>query len=342
MAKATEENLLVATDDGYAQTKVYGQGVDGKAPVRQVFRTAARSGRHAIRGMQNEGALGLYKVEEGEDFTVNESVQAESTTFDGYHYSTMNRAVVHHGLISAGYDGRNVDLITGLPVADYFAPGGINIAKIEQKKANLLKGIERQGGSTAHIRSVDVGCQAVAAFFDYAFDDALKVRQELKGRVAVVDIGGRTTDIAVIVNGMGIDEANSGSANQGALDVYKALNAALNQKHGLREDFPVGDLAEAVRTGQFEMWGESQDVRELVTAAVRQVEANIAREIDRRIGGVMAGLRKVIFVGGGSALFRELPGRFKAGYVGEDPEFANARGLYKFAAVRQQRTGKAA
>ena len=338
----TADTLLVAIDDGYAQTKVYGQPASGKEPVRAVFRTSARSGRHAIRGMQNEGALGLYKVEEGEEFTVNESVTGESTTFDGYHHSTMNRAVVHHGLVNAGYEGKAVDLITGLPVADYFAPGGINTQRIEQKKLNLLRKIERQGGSVADVRSVDVGCQAVAAFFDYAFDDALKLRAEIKGRVAVIDIGGRTTDIAVIVNGMGLDEQNSGSANQGALDVYKAIEASLNQKFNLRETFPVADLAEAVRTGKFEMWGEEQDVRDVVAAAVNQVEANIAREIDRRIGGVMAGLRKVIFVGGGSALFKGLPSRYRAGHVGADPEFANARGLYKFAAVRQQQSGKAA
>lgn len=341
MAKAAE-SYLVATDDGYAQTKVYGQPLAGKDPVRQVFRTTARSGRHAIRGMQSEGALGLYKVEEGEDFTVNESVTSESTTFDGYHTSTMNRAVVHHGLVSAGYEGRDIELITGLPVHDYFVPGGINVERINQKKANLLRGIERQGGPTASIRSVEVGCQAVAAFFDWALDDDLKPRQDMNGRVAVIDIGGRTTDIAVVIKGTALDEQNSGSANQGALDVYKALNASLNMKYKLREEFPVADLADAVRTGSFEMWGEKQDVRDLVTEAVRQVEANIGREIDRRLGGVMAGLRKLIFVGGGSALFKDLPARYRNGHVGTDPEFANARGLFKFAAVRRQRTGKAA
>lgn len=341
MAK-TADSYLVATDDGYAQTKVYGQPVEGKDPVRQVFRTVARSGRHAIRGVQGDGALGLYRVEEGEDFTVNESVTAESTTFDGYHTSTMNRAVVHHGLVNAGYEGKAVDLITGLPVRDYFAPGGINTDRINQKKANLLKGIERQGGPIAQIRTVDVGCQAIAAYFDWALDDALKPRQDMGGRVAVIDIGGRTTDIAVMIKGQAIDEQLSGSANAGALDVYKALNASLNQKHNLREDFPVADLAEAVRTGRFELWGEPHDVRDLVSAAVLQVEADIAREIDRRIGGAMAGLRKLLFVGGGSALFRNLPARYRNGHVGDDPEFANARGLWKFAAVRQQRAGKAA
>ena len=36
----TADTLLVAIDDGYAQTKVYGQPASGKEPVRAVFRTS--------------------------------------------------------------------------------------------------------------------------------------------------------------------------------------------------------------------------------------------------------------------------------------------------------------
>lgn len=337
--------LLVAIDDGYAQTKVYGAPLDGDTPVKRVFRTSLRTGKYGLRRLGGEGSVDAYKVEEGNEYTVSDDVEAENTQFDGFHLSPMNRVFNNHGLFSAGYGGREVDLITGLPVNDFFSPeGGINAERIDAKKQNLLKRVERTSSQDpmAVIRSVDVGCQAVAAWWDYTFGDDLKARKDLKGRVAIVDIGGRTTDIAVVVNGSAVDSALSGTKNSGVLDVYKALNASIQRRFGIRDMFPLAYLDEAVRTGRLEVFGTVEDVTENVKEAVLQVEDDIAREIDRRIGSSLATLKAVVFTGGGGALFQGISKRFKNGSMIEDPEFANARGLYKFARFRASRASKAA
>ena len=341
---AKNSPLLVAIDDGYAQTKVYGAPLEGGEPVKNVFRTSVRTGKYGLRKLGGEGSIDSYKVEEGTEFTVSDDVEAENTQFDGFHLSSMNRVLNHHGLAKAGYGGREVDLITGLPVNDFFTQDGINDERISLKKANLLKRVERVSSKEpmANVHSVDVGCQAVAAWWDYTFGDDLKPRRDIKGRVAIVDIGGRTTDIAVITNGASVDSALSGTRNAGVLDVYKALNESVRKRWGIKDEFPLAYLDEAVRKGRLEVYGESEDVADLVAAAIAQVEEDIAREIDRRIGNSLATLKAVVFTGGGGALFQNIAKRFKNGHMIEDPEFANARGLYKFAKFRATKAPKAA
>lgn len=344
MKSKAPETLLVAIDDGYAQTKVYGMDPSGNGIVRNVFRTSVRSGRYGLRSIGGEGAIDSYKTEEGDEFTVSDKIEAENTQFDGFHTSTMNRTLVHHGLAAAGYAGKSIDLITGLPVRDYFGSDGINQEHIDAKRRNLLKGVSRVSSDEplAVISSIDVGCQAVAAWFDHTFDDELNMRAQAKGRVAIVDVGGRTTDIAVVVNGKSIDDSLSGTNNVGVLDVYKALQDAVHGRFKIRDNIPLEALDAAVRTGTIELWGKEHDVRDLATEARQNVESRIQREIDRKIGGAMATLSAVVFVGGGSALYRTIADRFPNGVMSEDPEFANARGLFKFAKLRARAAEKAA
>jgi len=332
--------LLVAIDDGYAQIKVYGDAPDGGEPTKRVLRSSLRPGKYGLRRLSGEGSVDAYKVDEGGEFTVSEDVEAENTQFDGFHLSTMNRVFNHHGLFAAGYGGREVDLITGLPVHDFFTQDGVNQERINAKKANLARKVERTSSAEpmATLRSVDVGCQAVAAWWDYSFGDDLKPRNDLKGSVAIVDIGGRTTDIAVVVKGSTVDSALSGTRNSGVLDVYKAVNVALQKRFSIRDTFPLTYMDSAVRTGRLEVFGNVEDVSDLVREAVSQVEEEIYREIDRRIGSNVATLRAIVFTGGGGALFSGLAKRFRNGAMIVDPEFANARGLFKFAKFRASRT----
>ena len=324
--------LLVAVDDGYAQTKLWGEGLDGK-PVRYMVRSAVRTGRYALMSLDGKPGIGGYLTEEGESFTVSESVEGENTQFDSFHTSTMNRVLVHHALLSAGYGGKDVSLIAGLPVADFFRDGEKDTKRIADKRANLLKGVKNAASDSlapARLTSVDVGCQATAAFVDYVLDDDMAERDVPTESVAVVDIGGRTTDIVVILDGVQIDSPRSGTQNIGVLDVYNALGKAIRSKFDTADTFPLSLLDKTVRDGRIKLWGEQQDLRDIVTQVVAEQEAKIAREVERKIGSA-ANVDVVLFVGGGSALFSNIAGHFRNGRMAQDPEFANARGLFKYA-----------
>lgn len=326
---------LFAIDDGYAQVKGYGEDDNGQI-VKSRMRSSVRPGRYGLGAISGHGAVGLYDTEEG-PFTVSEDVEAENTQFDGFHLSTMNRVLVNHALVSAGYGGREVEIVTGLPVADFFLNGFKDEEKVAAKQANLLKSVTLTSGDekTARITKVSVGCQAVAAWVDYALDDELNERVDIEGPVAIVDIGGRTTDVATVINGQSVDHARSGTANIGVLDVYKAVEAVIGGKFKIRDKFPLNTIDAAVRTGKIRLWNKDNDVSDLVNEVLREHESKITREVERRIGSGAA-MNAVVFVGGGSALFKSIAGQYPNGVTLDDPEFANARGLYKYAKYQQK------
>lgn len=324
-----DKRLIVAVDDGYAQTKLIGENPKGGAPIKTIMRSTARPGRYGL-GSFGGGGVSSYETEEGEHFTVSDEIESENTQFDGFHTSTLNRVLVNHALVAADYGGRHLNLITGLPVADYFLDDEKDEEHIEAKSQNLLKGISSSENMMPLIQNVKVGCQAVAAWFDFILDDNIETVNPVSGRTAIVDIGGRTTDIAVVINGVAIDHSVSGTENIGVLDVYNALGKSIRREFRIKEKFPLEALDNAVRTGKFLMWNKEQDVSSLVEEVVIEIEGKIAREVERRLGSA-ANLNAVVFVGGGSALFKSIAGRFPNGAMNEDPEFANARGLYKFA-----------
>jgi len=325
----TDKILLAAIDDGYAQTKLYGEDEDGN-PIKYRMRSSVRPGRYGLGAISGTGSVGLYDTEEG-PFTVSEDVEAENTQFDGFHLSAMNRVLVNHALVGAGYGGKDVDIIAGLPVADFFLQGFKDEEKVSAKQENLRRPVTLTSGDekVARIRSVEIGCQAVAAWVDYALDDDLNERVDIDGAVAIVDIGGRTTDVATVINGQSVDHARSGTANIGVLDVYKAVEAAIGSKFKIRDRFPLNAIDAAVRTRKIRLWGKDNDVADVVDEVLREHESKIAREVERRIGKGAA-MTAVVFVGGGSALFNSISANFPNGVMLEDPEFANARGLFKY------------
>lgn len=331
MTDKTAETLLVAIDDGYAQTKLFGEGADGK-PVKFMMRSALRSGRYGLVSLSGAGGIGSYETEEGDAFTVSEDIEAEGTQFDSFHTSTMNRVLVHHALLSAGYGEMGVNLITGLPVSDYFFDGLRDEDKIEAKRANLAKRVTNTASKqkVADILSIRVGCQAVAAFVDYFLDENLEERDVKIGKVAVIDVGGRTTDVALIRNGTQFDDSVSGTENIGVLDVYNTLAKSVRAKFRTRDKYPLTIMDRAVREKRITLWGEDHDIGEMVDQIVREHETKIAREVERRLGGA-SNVDTLLFVGGGAALFHGIADHFRNGVMAEDPEFANARGLYKYA-----------
>ena len=328
---------LVAIDDGYAQTKLYGEGVDGRM-VKQVIRSSVRIGSHGLGSFAGDGAVGLWQTEEGSRYTVSDEVEAEDPRFTDFHLSPINRVLVNHALAVAGYGGALVDIVTGLPVKEFFKDQRKDEERIQRKRDNLSRGaFSRSNGVEApKLGEIQVGCQAIAAYVDWALDDELKTRNDIGKTIAIVDIGGRTTDVAVVVGGKSIDHERSGTADVGVLDVYKGVLDRVKSRFELDDDaLPLSLMNEAVRNGSMHLYGRPNDVSEIVADVVGQVQERALREIQRRLGKA-ATLHAIVFVGGGSALFKDIAGAYQNGVMSDDPEFANARGLYKYFASKRR------
>lgn len=324
--------LLVAVDDGYAQVKLYGDAPSGKGVHDFVMRSAIAVGRRGLGNIDGSESIDAWKTAEGNDFSVSEAVETENTQVDSFHFSEMNRVLINQGLYRGGYGGRKVALLAGLPVANYFDHGARNEDAIRRKTENLMRGVTLSSSQDpiAEISDVRIGCQAVAAYIDWMLDDKLEQVQEADSRVAIVDIGGRTTDIATVIGGNQIDHDRSGTANLGVLDVYKAVERGINSKFKTADKFPLTYLDAVVRSGKGKLFGKLEDMGEIVATALAEKGAQIGLEVERKLQNA-ATLDAVVFVGGGSALFKDIAAKFpRNGVMAPDPEKSNARGMYKF------------
>lgn len=327
--------LLVAIDDGLAQTKLLGDGPDGQPRTLKIPTSIRAASAGAMVDLSGD-LVGMYRTAEGEEYVCSAGIPTEETRHPDFHVSQIDRVLVTHALVEAGYAGQEVVVLTALPVDEYFSGGQVNRTRIDRKIANLKAGIAMMGSQNPMPRIVDVkvGCQGLAAFFDYTLDDRGKPRGEALESVVVVDIGGSTTDIVSIVRGgQTIDQSASGAARLGVLDVHTLLTEKLTADLGFPVRLTPAAIDRACRTGQIKINRVDRDVSSLVREAVGDVGAQIVREVERRIGKA-ATVDAVLFVGGGAALFKDVVQHWSGVEVVADGEMANARGLLKYARSR--------
>jgi plasmid segregation protein ParM len=333
------ESCLAGVDDGYAFTKVaLPNGRLIAVPSRVRTGTAGvtwmRDDEHKIFEYETDG--GRYAVG---------SVDGEPTQYDEFPGSAMNRVLVQHALQQAGLAGRSVDMVTGLPIAAFYRRDGQQRCQAIQKKRDSLRvpveavrgqyAGQTASGSNPRKASIayhEVIPEALAAWYDHVIvmgDDGVTLEENrVNAPIAIVDIGGRTTDF-VVVQDQGIVHRSSGSLGRGMLDVYAKVREAIEQQ------FDLGELGEqtisrAVETLKLRLHGKDHDVSTLVSAATRELVEQLYSETRRKLG-LGAELDEVVFVGGGSEALRDdIANWFPNQLIAEHAAFANARGMLKY------------
>ena len=302
-------------------------------PDGRVFKipSRARVGKAGIVSISGtEGVnVGMYETG-GLEYTVGDHVEGEGTRFEDYPFSPLNRVVVHHLLRLMGLSGKQVKIGTGLPVATYFSGPSWAPAHqiIERKNASLLTEVRATSGDPcASISSSHVFAEGVAAWIDHSVDVAGNVVVSPTEPAAVVDIGGRTTDIVTILPGWRVDSKRSGTANIGVLDLMEAIRNEVNRK--FETEVAWNRFDHSLVTNRVKLWNQEQDIKEIVAASKQQVLGQIAREIQRQIGkGV--DFETILFVGGGAKVFEDVQKNYRNAVMATDPDFANARGILKY------------
>ena len=319
---------LVGIDDGYACTKL--ALADGRLVS---VASRGRIGGSKVSWMPNAERLIYEYATNGATYSVGE-VDAESTRFEGYPESGLNRAIVQHALQYAGLEGADISAVSGLPVSTFYRNSGTRReSAIESKRDNLMAPVAPLDGSP----SADVVChqvipEALAAWYDHVIVDeanGAKLDKLLAlAPIAVVDIGGRTTD-TVVVRDQGILHHSSGSCLAGILDGIESFADALEERFGLR--LPgSGMISRAFATGTIAIYGRHYDVSDEALRAKRELVERLHAAVRRQLGSG-AELHKVLLVGGGALAQRDYIGDwFPNQVVAAQPEFANARGMLKY------------
>src|SRR3546814_18539285 len=117
--------------------------------------------------------------------------------------------------------------------------------------------------------------------------------------VAVVDVGGATTDIAVVKEGgRGLYAQLSGTAEIGALNLRDNLNTMLRQRFQLSEQVSEAHIARLIQTGKYRLYGETHDLGRAIEKYINEYGEQVGFDVNRLLGSTLS-LGCVLSVGGG-------------------------------------------
>ena len=335
----TSRAIQVGIDDGFAYTKL-------ALPDGRLLATPSRAqiGRSKVSWI-NQAERRIFEYEtDGTTYSVGD-VDAVATRFEGFSCSGMNRAIVQHALQQAELGGSEVDAVSGLPVSTFYRNSGAKRCNaINDKQSNLLLPVRPSGDALpVDIVFHQVIPEALAAWYDYVIVEKNGEGQLDQTRVsvpiAVVDIGGRTTD-TVVVRDQGILHQSSGSFEFGLLDVKQALADALQERFDLEL---VADrlLTHAVQHKVVRLFGRDHEVAAEVAAAKQELVERLYAETRRQLGRAID-LDRVLFVGGGAVVLADhITDWFPNQLIAEQPAFANARGMLKYLQFVCEKTDEA-
>jgi len=326
MAEAV--SIPIGLDDGYAYTKV--ALPDGRLIV---IPSRARVGHAGVTWI-HEAQQRVFEYETENTVYAVGAVEGAPTQFEGYPWSGLNRAITQHALQVAGLAGRTIHAVSGLPVSTFYHQRGEHReAAIARKRDSLKQAVRPLSDALpAGIAFHEVIPEALAAWYDAVIVErdgkALLDEARVAVPIAIVDIGGRTTDY-VVVKDQGILHASSGSLQCGMLDVKQLVEAGIQERFDL-ETLSEPIVALAVEHGVVRLHGKDYGVEALVNAAKQEVVERLHAETRRQLGlGVE--LDRVLFVGGGTvALADHIAHWFPHQAIADHPAFANARGMLKY------------
>jgi StbA protein. len=327
----SNKKVYVGIDDGFAETKiVLSDGTFFRIPSQA---KAGEMNQISING--SETTIFPYKTNEG-NYIIGDIREADSTAFDDYPMSALNRVIVAHALHISNLDpSSQLYICTGLPIKRFYLSGTVNKTLIKNKINNLTKNdvVSLNGYQLPKIFKHEVVSEGIAAWMDLVLqrnkDGKLEINKELASqRIAIIDIGGRTTDIAVVQNG-NLDISRSSTINVGMLAVQETVKDAINGKYDIIPS--VEQMNCAMNEKRIKLWGKWESVADLVESAQRSNLSRIETECKRCLGNA-ADLDKVVFVGGTVVEVEALLSNwFRNQTIGINPGYANARGMQKYA-----------
>jgi plasmid segregation protein ParM len=322
-----EKQTDVAVDNGYADQKVAYWAMDEKGnKIIAELSLPSRAQMGAINISIDGKSAGVYEID-GDAWTVGKDVtEPESIRGEKYAYSELNT----HSLIAAGFTGKNLRIATGLPFDHYYRNGEVNQELINKVKESLKTPVLPKGGFLpANLTGHELYPESTAAFVDYAVDDQTgEMKSEIETGLAVVDIGGNTTDITYINSDNMINVQRSGSKKLGVLNVRDRLRRLI------QEDFKVDEIRDAqldraLRTGDCKIFGKDQAVQKQIDAAKRESVKKLMNYVEEMVGDA-ADLDMVLFVGGGAEVLGDVIKEYPHARVPDRPQFSNARGMLKY------------
>ena len=151
-------------------------------------------------------------------------------------------------------------------------------------------------------------------------------------KVGVLDVGGHTVNY-LSVDGLSDIPSETRGTEHGAWHVVRVVRDYLADTHPGLLRLNDHDIMQAVIDRQVWDAGEPVDLGPVVREVIGDIGQEIVDTASQYWGAGAATMRRVIVCGGGAHLWGDhIKRAFRQTVVVERPEFANARGFYRFAA----------
>ena len=240
---------------------------------------------------------------DGKKYTYDEvSNESIRTTHIEYQYTDLTVLAVHHALLNSGLKPQTVSLTVTLPISEYYTKEcQKNELNIQRKIANLMRKVKLNKGEVFTIEHVEVMPESLPAVFARLVKD--NVGQYEKS--LVIDLGGTTLDVGVIVGQFDSVSAIHGNSDIGVSLVTNAALTALKMASSNTSAMVADELIKQRNNPDF--------VRQVIndenkTALVLDTIESAIATLSAQVVDDLAGFRdvnRVYIVGGGAPLIED-------------------------------------
>ncbi len=342
----SSEFIFLGEDLGMGANKLWGNGWDVPGEKKNTTRFIQGGGLQVVSQVSSngrghyQGMLGLKSkrrpMEIASDFGsfyVGEGAHEHGRPVENLDFERLTgapemRALLYGSLAQYqklyGTFDRPLSLMVGLPLQMMM---GADAKAYQAGVKGWLKG-SHQFSADGEAMKLEVGqvrltSQPVGALFDYVLDDDGRIQADRAGamldEVGVISVGFNTVELLVVKDQGAVERFTAGNT----LGVRRLLE--LLNRDGL---FSLGELDEKVRAGRMK-----DELRTALPIWAREVNG----EIERRWGQSFKRFVKVIIVGGGALLLKDLlTAQFGAkAFVPNVPVLSIARGLWKLSVMKK-------
>ena len=323
------ESVSVGLDVGFGDVKVVAGGQGPPGTTRVKFPTAIAYARNGIIGNLGSEEAETRYLYNGREFLVGTPALVSPDVFStrdiGFllTYTPLLAYVAVCEVSPDGFPDKGINLCVGMPLA-YF----------HTKRAKLAEALMeiRVSGKTLIFGSVDVRAQGQGILFDFMLDEAGEpIADRLDLNLLVLDIGFNTVDVLGVVRGRPSREWSDMIERGGISRICEQLGYYLKAEHGF--DLSEQSLKDVVQRQEIKLYGARKDLGGPIRSLCEEYTEWLVAEVRSRWEGFLRRADGLIVGGGGAYyvgdIFRHrYPGSFV--YVPEEPEYANARGFYKY------------
>lgn len=244
---------------------------------------------------------------------------------EGYYDTTLDKTRKENLLpalciaLANSTNEREVDLVAGLPMNQYKARKEEYESKI--KAFSHLKFEYNGEPKEYNLNRVAIYPEGMGAFADLE-----KEQREIfkNNKMIVLDIGGRTTDIALLSSSKMRAVEKYKSLDLGMVNIYSDIVRELNEKYTI--DLKIEDAERVMKYGLF-VEGERKDTN-CVNSALKKTLSLVLQELNVNFS---AKLYPIFLTGGGGQKFyKALKKRYTTVVLGTNYLFGNANGYKKY------------